>query len=101
QPRGIKDIKLNKPRPSFSYTNPSKPSTSKPLKTPVATKNQFDALRNQGDNDIEDTIVSEVNVVNATYEPANDGEESEVEEVNIEHSTIKGASTPLSAGINV
>ncbi|GKB69879.1 zinc knuckle CX2CX4HX4C containing protein [Tanacetum coccineum] len=42
--------------------------------------------------------VSEINAVNATYEPADDGEESEVEEVNIEHSTIKGASTPLSAG---
>ncbi|GKE21001.1 reverse transcriptase domain-containing protein [Tanacetum coccineum] len=64
QPRGIEGIKLNKPRPSFSYTNPSKPSTSKPLKTPVATKNQFDALGNQGDNGIEDTIVSDVNVVN-------------------------------------
>ncbi|GKC28314.1 hypothetical protein Tco_1035608, partial [Tanacetum coccineum] len=96
EPRGIEGIKLNKPRPSFSYTNPSKPSTSKSLKTPVATKNQFDALGNQGDNLIEDMIVSEVNVVNATHEPADDGEESEVEEVNIEHSTIKVASTPSS-----
>ncbi|GJY60523.1 aspartic peptidase [Tanacetum coccineum] len=73
-------------------------STSKSLKTPVATKNQFDALGNQGDNLIEDMIVSEVNVVNATHEPADDGEESEVEEVNIEHSTIKVASTPSSVG---
>ncbi|GKC45382.1 hypothetical protein Tco_1063104 [Tanacetum coccineum] len=101
QPRGIEGIKLNKPRPSFSYTNPSKPSMSKPLKTHVATKNQFDALGNQGDNGIEDTIVSDVNAVNATYEPADDGEESEVEEVNIEHSTIKGSHVEISGLANV
>ncbi|GJR48294.1 RNA-directed DNA polymerase, eukaryota, reverse transcriptase zinc-binding domain protein [Tanacetum coccineum] len=100
QPRVIEGIKLTKPKPSFSFSHNSQPSSSKqPKKTIVNTKNQFDALGDQNDDNGEiGEANGDKNDFYENQEPINEDEESEVEELNIDSIAswnIRGLNRPL------